>query len=104
MLIMLQYAICEILGKQYKILPGHATQIGWQKNSPDTVEAKVLLLNDGKIKIGNPYLKEKLILKSQGVVSGEKIRVSKYQAKANYRKVKGYRKKFIKVILDVKKR
>lgn len=100
---MLQYAICEILGKQYKVLPSHAIQIDWQKDSPDTVEAKVLLLNDGKIRIGNPYLKEKLILKSQGMGSGEKIRVSKYHAKANYRKVKGSRRKFLKVILDVKK-
>lgn len=100
---MLQYAICEILGKQYKVLPNQAIEIVWKKDLPDFVEAKVLLLNDGKIRIGNPYLQEKLILKSQGIESGDKVRVSKYQAKANYRKVRGYRKKFIKVILDVKK-
>jgi len=66
--------------------------------------AKVLLLSEnGKIKIGKPYLKDDLDLKSLGAVMGEKVRVAKFHAKSKYRKVTGYRKKFLKVVLDVKK-
>ena len=100
---MLQYAICEILGKQYKVLPGQVIKIGWKKDLPEMIEAKALLVNDGKIRVGTPYLKEKFILKSQGIISDGKVRVSKYHAKANFRKVRGHRKKFLKFILDVKK-
>lgn len=65
---------------------------------------KVLLLSEnGKIKIGKPYLKETLNLKILEQFKGPKVRVAKYHAKANYRRVKGYRSKLTKVILDVKK-
>lgn len=98
---MMDYAVCEIRGKQYKIIPGKPLTVAGKL---EDVSAKVLLLSEnGKVKIGNPYLKENLDLKSLGVVMGEKIRVAKFHAKAKYRKVTGYRKKFLKVVLDVKK-
>lgn len=94
---MLNYAICEIGGKQYKISPGEPLTVAGQSGD---VSVKVLLLSEnGKIKIGKPYLKENLDLKSLGVIMGEKIRVAKFHAKAKYRKVTGYRKKFLKVEL-----
>lgn len=98
---MINYAVCEIGGKQYKISPGKPLTVAGQSGD---ISAKVLLLSEnGKIKIGKPYLKENLDLKSLGVIMGEKIRVAKFHAKAKYRKVTGYRKKFLKVVLDVKK-
>lgn len=102
---MIDYAVCEIGGKQYKVIPGKPlTVTGQLTGQSGDIAAKVLLLADsGKVKIGNPYLKENLNLKSLGEVKGEKVRVAKFHAKANYRKVTGYRKKFLKVVLDVKK-
>ncbi|MBI3109444.1 50S ribosomal protein L21 [Candidatus Daviesbacteria bacterium] len=93
---MIDYAVCEIAGKQYKVVPGQSLTVAGQ------LSAKVLLLaENGKIKVGHPYLKENLNLKSLGEVKGEKVRVAKFHAKANYRKVTGYRKKFLKVVLDI---
>lgn len=101
---MLKYAICEILGKQYKVIPNREFEIDLLKEPSQGIKANVLLMvEDGKLKLGKPYLKEKLTLKRLENVSGEKIRVSKYHAKVNFRRVRGFRPKFTKVILDVKK-
>lgn len=99
---MLNYAVCEIAGKQYKILPNvpFKTSSAQQKD----IEVNVLLLvEDGKIKIGKPFLKEKLSLKFVDSLDGKKIRVSKYKNKANYRRVLGHRAKFSQFVLNVKK-
>ncbi|MBI2086322.1 50S ribosomal protein L21 [Candidatus Daviesbacteria bacterium] len=100
---MLNYAICEISGKQYIVIPGQSFEVSLQQPS-DNIEANVLLLSeDDKLQIGKPFLKEKLTLKRVEDIKGEKIRVSKFHAKANFRKTRGYRSKITKVVLDVKK-
>lgn len=101
---MLDYAVCEIGGKQYKILPNQSLVVDYQGEDIKKLEASLLLSSEGgKVKIGNPYLKEKLTLDVLEIVRGEKIRVAKFHAKANYRRVKGHRAKMTKVILSVKK-
>lgn len=101
---MLNYAICEISGKQYKIIPGKIITVSRQEGSGQDIKAAVLLLSeDGKLKIGNPYLKEKLTLSRVEDTKAKKIRVSKYHAKANYRRTVGSRSKITKVVLAVKK-
>lgn len=101
---MIKYAICEILGKQYKVIPDQTLEVSLQKETGQDIEANVLLLSkDDKLKIGNPYLKDKLTLKWVEDGKGKKIRVSKFHAKANYRRTTGYRSKITKVVLPVKK-
>lgn len=101
---MFRYAICEIGGKQYKVLSNKPFQIDLRKVLDKKIEADILLLvEEGKLKIGHPHLKEKLSLILLENVASPKIRVAKYHAKANYRRVKGIRPKFTKVIADVKK-
>lgn len=101
---MLNYAVCEISGKQYKVIPGQPLEVSLQKGSERDIEASILLLSeDGKLKVGNPYLKEKLTLERVEDSRGKKIRVSKFHAKANYRRTTGYRSKITKVVLPVKK-
>lgn len=97
---MLNYAVCDILGKQYKVTPGKAFEVSLVGEGKD-VEADVLLLSEnGKLEIGRPYLKTKLAFKRLEDGKGEKIRVSKFHAKANYRRVTGYRSKTTKVVLS----
>lgn len=97
---MLNYAICEISGKQYKVTPGKVLAIDFQDQSKKDIAANVLLLSeDGKIRVGKPYLKEKITLKRIEDTKGKKIRVSKFHAKANYRRIKGYRSKITKIVL-----
>lgn len=99
---MIQYAICEITGRQYKVLPNVPFQIDYQEG--EDIEANVLMLvSDGKLQIGKPYLKEKITLKIIENTKGRKIRVGKFHAKANYRRVVGFRPKLTRVIFDVKR-
>ena len=101
---MLNYAVCEIGGKLYKLMSNQEMMIDFQGDKEQEIEAKVLLLaEDGKLKLGKPYLKEKITLKVLGSLKGKKIRVAKFHAKANYRRLKGARAKLTKVILPVKK-
>lgn len=98
---MLNYAVCEISGKQYKILPNKVLEIDYQGEGGKVIGVNVLLVGeDGKIRLGTPYLKEKLNLKVLDNIKGKKIRVSKYHAKANFRKVLGFRPKFTRVVLE----
>lgn len=85
------------------VMPDQPLMIDNQGEDLKELEANVLLLSsDGTIKVGKPYLKEKLSLEVIGNIKAEKIRVAKFHAKANYRKVKGHRAKMTRVVLSVK--
>lgn len=100
---MLNYAVCEIDGKQYKVLQNIPFRVDYQGEESKDLEANVMLMvEDGKLHLGKPYLKEKLALKFVENIKGTKIRVSKYHAKANYRRTTGIRPKFTTLILSVK--
>lgn len=101
---MFDYAICEISGKQYKILPNKPLEVDWLGENDKKIEVPVLLFSEGgEIKIGTPYLMDRLTLDCLETIKGEKVRVAKFHAKANYRKVRGHRSKLTKVVYSVKK-
>lgn len=101
---MLQYAVCEISGKQYKVTPGKPVNVDYQGEEKNKLEVNVLLLSeDGKVKIGKPFLSEKITLENLGSFKGEKVRSAKFHAKANYRRVTGLRKKHTQFVLPAEK-
>ena len=101
---MLDYAICSISGKQYKVIPNQPIEVDLLSSLDQDIEVPVLMLSEnGKITVGTPYLKDKLGLKFLEVIKKDKIRVAKFHAKANFRKVTGNRTKKTKVVLDYKK-
>lgn len=101
---MFDFAICEISGKQYKVLPNQPIEVDWLGEINKKIDAQILLLSqNGKMKIGTPYLKEKLSLDYLETVKVNKIRVAKFHAKANFRKVTGSRAKKTKLVYPVKK-
>ncbi|MBI2599747.1 50S ribosomal protein L21 [Candidatus Daviesbacteria bacterium] len=100
---MFDFAICEVNSKQYKIFPNQPIEVDLLGEAAKKVEVNVLMLSEGgQVKIGTPFLKEKLSLDCLEVVKGKKIRVAKFHAKANYRKVTGARAKKTKVVYSVK--
>lgn len=95
---MSDYAICQIQGKQYKLTPNLPFEVDLLGEEKD-IEAVVLLLSEnGKVKIGTPFLKEKLSLNILENIKGKKIRVAKFHAKANFRKVRGHRAKKTRLV------
>lgn len=102
---MLRYAIVEIAGRQYKVTPETEFTVD-NLGDVKTFECnKVLLLAlQGKdLKVGSPYLKEKLIFDVLESLREKKIRVATFHAKANTRKVKGSRRYVSKVKLQPQK-
>ena len=95
---MIKYAICEIGGKQYKLTPQVPVEVDLVNGD---LEAKVLMVVNDKVKVGLPYLSEKLNIKKLEDLAKRKIRVAKFHAKANYRKVTGSRRKVTKIVLEM---
>lgn len=100
---MSDYAVCNISGKQYKVIPNVPFNVDLLEEA-GKIEPEVLLLSQkDKLSVGTPVLKEKITLDILENVSGKKVRVSKFHAKANYRRTTGIRPKYTKVVWTVKK-
>ncbi|TSC66547.1 MAG: Uncharacterized protein CEO21_154 [Microgenomates group bacterium Gr01-1014_80] len=95
---MIKYAICEIGGKQYKLMPKVPVEVDLIVGDLD---AKVLMVVNDKARVGTPYLNEELNIKKLEDLAKSKIRVAKFHAKANYRKVTGSRRKVTRIILEI---
>lgn len=98
------YAIVDIGGKQYKVAPHQTIQVdrlGIEKG--ETVElGKVLLVGeDGATLVGAPFVEgAKVIATSLGEVKGEKVTVFKYKAKVRYRRKKGHRQLYSRILIN----
>ncbi len=96
---MLNFAICDINGKQYKIEPGKIFEVSGGSGENPEIKVLAMVKND-KLNLGKPYLKEDLKIKVLGEIKKAKIRVAKFHAKANYRKVTGYRQKALQLLWE----
>lgn len=91
----MQYAVIKTGGKQYKVYEGETVEVDRLSSDKDgqvSFSQVLLWVNDGQIKIGTPFVPDvKVTGKSLYNVKGKKIRVSKFKAKAKYRRVMGFR-------------
>ena len=98
------YAIIEIGGKQYKVAPQQTIEVErFDVPEGDRVELdKVLFIGGDKdTLVGNPIIKgAKVVATSLGEAKGEKIIVFKYKAKVRYRRKKGYRQTYTKLLVN----
>lgn len=100
----MRYAVIQIAGRQYVAEPGKEFLVN-SLGEVKQVEAEVLFMADEKsLQVGKPFLKDKLKFDVLEAVKGEKIRVSKYHAKANTRKVRGSRSLMSKIKLAEEKK
>ena len=95
------YAIIEACGKQYKVAEGDVVffeKLEAEEGKKITFDNVVLVSDDKKVQVGNPYVKG---IKVEGKVvshgKGKKILVFKYKAKKNYRRTQGHRQPYTKV-------
>ena len=95
------YAIIESCGRQYKVAEGDVVffeKLDAEEGKNVTFDKVVLLSEEGKVQIGNPYVKG--ISVEGKVVShgkGKKIIVFKMKPKKNYRRKQGHRQPYTKV-------
>lgn len=95
------YAIIESCGKQYKVTEGDVVffeKLDAEEGKKVTFDNVILVSNEGKVQIGNPYVKG---VKVDGKVishgKGKKIIVFKMKPKKNYRRKQGHRQPYTKV-------
>ncbi|MBP3463498.1 MAG: 50S ribosomal protein L21 [Clostridia bacterium] len=95
------YAIIEACGKQYKVAQGDVVffeKLDTEEGKKVTFDKVVLVSDDKKVQVGNPYVKG---IKVEGKVvshgKAKKILVFKYKAKKNYRRTQGHRQPYTKV-------
>lgn len=93
----MEYAIVEAAGKQYRVQKGELLVLDNQNQAAGSkiVFDKVLLwVNNTSSLIGQPYLDGVQVLANvQKEQKGAKIRVAKFRAKSNYRRVHGHRQR-----------
>ncbi|MBI4039543.1 50S ribosomal protein L21 [Candidatus Daviesbacteria bacterium] len=91
----MEYAIVEAAGKQYRVQKGDLVVLDSQNQAVGSkiVFDKVLLwVNNSNALIGQPYLDGVQVVASvQKEQKGTKIRVAKFRAKSNYRRLHGHR-------------
>ena len=95
------YAIIESCGKQYKVAEGDVVffeKLDAEEGKKVTFDKVVLVSEDGKVQVGNPYVKG---VKVEGKVvshgKAKKILVYKMKPKKNYRRMQGHRQPYTKV-------
>lgn len=95
------YAIIESYGRQYKVAEGDVVffeKLNAEEGKKITFDNVVLLSEEGKVQVGNPYVKG---IKVEGKVvshgKGKKIIVFKMKPKKNERKKQGHRQPYTKV-------
>ncbi|MCI8587761.1 MAG: 50S ribosomal protein L21 [Clostridia bacterium] len=101
------YAIIESCGKQYKVTKGDVVffeKLDTEEGKKVTFDNVVLVSEEGKVQVGNPYVKG---AKVEGKVvahgKAKKIIVFKMKAKKNYRRKQGHRQPYTKVeITEIK--
>ena len=95
------YAIIESCGRQYKVEKGEVVffeKLNAEEGKKVTFENVVLLSDNGKVQVGNPYVKGvKVEGKVVGHGKGKKIIVFKMKPKKNYRRKQGHRQPYTKV-------
>ena len=95
------YAIIESCGKQYKVAEGEVVffeKLDAEEGKTVTFDNVVFVSDNGKVQIGNPYVKG---VKVEGKVvshgKAKKIIVFKMKPKKNYRRTQGHRQPYTKV-------
>lgn len=102
----MDYAVIKTGGKQYKISKDSVIEVERLTHKPSEkfdFEEVLLHVADGKVKLGKPRVNG---VKVKATVlehlKGDKLRISKFKAKAKYRRVTGHRQYLSKIrILDI---
>ena len=96
---MKKYAIIKFQGHQYQVSEKDELLVD---KILDNKQPVVLLFVDGdKIKIGKPVLKDVVVkVKVLNEEKGEKIKVFKYKSKSRYRKQRGFRPQYSRILIE----
>jgi len=91
----MKYAIIATSGTQYRVEENQVItvdKIEGEKDTTGVIKSVLLIVDDEKIKIGNPEVTDASVeYQIVNQYQGDKVRVSKFKAKSRYRKTMGFR-------------
>ena len=95
------FAIVKTGGKQYRVEPGLKLRVEKLEAEPGSqVELPVLLLGGEKTVVGAPVVEgAKVVAEVLGHGKGEKITISRFKAKVQYRRKKGHRQPYTEILI-----
>jgi large subunit ribosomal protein L21 len=95
------FAIVKTGGKQYRVEPGLRLRVEKLDLEPGSqVELPVLLLGGEKTVVGAPVVEgAKVVAEVLGHGKGEKITISKFKAKVQYRRKRGHRQPYTEILI-----
>lgn len=99
----MKFAVIKASGTQIKVFEGEEVDLDrLDKEKGDKIEFDEVLLfsDDKKIEVGKPLLKKvKVVAEAVEHFKGKKLDVLTYKAKSRYRRKKGYRHSYTKVLI-----
>lgn len=100
----MKYAIVESGGKQYKAVEGSAIEVDRLSNQPGeevTLDTVLLVVDDGKVLVGTPIVKNARVKATvEEHIKGKKIVVFKYRPKKRIRVKTGHRQQYTRLKVD----
>ena len=100
----MEYAVFKTGGKQYRVRPGDTLDV--EKLSVDVTSlaefGDVLAVSDGgEVTFGSPYVPgAKVVAEVQSHYTDKKVMVFKYKAKTRYRRKKGHRQDYTRLLIQ----
>ena len=96
----MKYAVIKYQGKQYKVSEGEEILVN--KLSEGAEPEVLLVVDEGKVKVGKPVLKEakikiKVLAEEE---KGEKLHIYKFKAKSRYRRKTGFRPVYSRILIE----
>ena len=100
----MDYAVFKTGGKQYRVKPGDTLDVEMLPNEVDTVAEfeEVLAVSDGgEVTVGSPHVPgAKVLAQVQLHYRDRKLIVFKYKAKTRYRRKRGHRQPFTRLLIQ----
>lgn len=100
----MNYAVLDIQGHQYIVSEGDSLvldKINANEQVKTDTDKVLLIVNDDKVIIGNPYIKNAHVdYQIVEQLKGKKLRVFTYKAKSRYRRNLGFRANQTKIIIN----
>jgi large subunit ribosomal protein L21 len=97
-----KYAVIRIQGQQFLVKEGQEILVGHFDDPKKAVAEVLLFVNDDKVQVGKPTLKDvtvKLKILAE-LEKGEKVDVYHFKAKSRFRKHTGFRPQFTKLLVE----
>jgi large subunit ribosomal protein L21 len=103
----MDYAVFKTGGKQYRVKPGDVLDVEKLPVEVDSVTefSEVLLVSDGgEATVGSPYVAgARVLAQVKSHYKDKKIIVFKYKAKTRYRRMRGHRQEYTRLLVqDIK--